>query len=206
MFALTKPSPQRIQRFLDESSSLPLSYGPVGLAHSTADPRYCRDRSHVILGQGSETFNRGWAALQAWRQFDFGWVDIFAAGPPTVVGTNIAVLISHLGFWSLNGGRILYTLEDDERTHRRGYAYGTLTNHAERGEEIFEVSMDRATQEVVYSIHAVSRPRSALAWCGYPIARRLQHRFRRDSLAAMPRAATRHQPNEPLIAGVRECR
>ena len=192
MFVLTKPARPRIQRFLDESSSLSLSYSPVGLARGAADPRYCHDRSRVFLGQGRETFERAWTALQAWRQFDFAWVEIFAAGPPTVIGTNIAVLIRHLGFWSLNGGRILYTLEDDERTHRRGYGYGTLTNHAERGEEIFEVSMDRATQQVSYSIHAVSRPRSPLAWCGYPIARTLQHRFRRDSLAAMHRATSLH--------------
>jgi len=192
MFALTKPSPQRIQRFLEESSALSLSYGPVGLARGASDRRYCRDHSSVILGHGSTVLERGWTALQSWRQFDFGWVEIFAAGPPTVAGTNIAVLIRHLGFWSLNGGRILYTLADDERAHRRGYAYGTLTNHAERGEEIFEVSMDLATEEVSYSIHAMSRPRSPLAWCGYPIARTLQHRFRRDSVAAMQRATSVH--------------
>ena len=138
-----------------------------------------------MLGRGPEAFERAWAGLQAWCQFDFGWVHVFATAPPTVVGTNLAVLIRHLGFWSLNGGRILYTLEDDARVHRRGYAYGTLTNHAERGEEIFELAMDRATHEVSYTIHAVSRPRSAMAWCGYPVARRLQHRFRRDSAAAM---------------------
>ena len=138
-----------------------------------------------MLGRGPEAFERAWAGLQAWCQFDFGWVHVFATAPPTGVGTNLAVLIRHLGFWSLNGGRILYTLEDDARVHRRGYAYGTLTNHAERGEEIFELAMDRATHEVSYTIHAVSRPRSAIAWCGYPVARSLQHRFRRDSAAAM---------------------
>ena len=166
---------------------LSLSYAPIGLARGAGDRRYCHDRSTVVLGTGPEVLDRAWTALQDWRQFDFGWVEVFASGPPTVVGTNLAVLIRHLGFWSLNGGRIVYTLEDDERTVRRGYAYGTLTNHAERGEEIFEVTMDRATQDVSYSIHAVSRPRSPLAWCGYPIARTLQHRFRRDSMAAMQR-------------------
>ena len=143
----------------------------------------------MILGSGDETFERAWSALQVWRQFDFDWVDLIAPAPPTQVNTNIAVLIRHLGFWSLNGGRILYTLEkDDERSRHRGYAYGTLTNHSERGEEIFRVAMDRSTGAVTYSILAVSRPRSALAWCGYPVARALQRRFHRDSGAAMRRA------------------
>ena len=187
MFALARPSPERIERFLAESSEQSLSYGPIGLARGMAGSRYCHDRSSAVLGHGSATLERAWEGLQRWRQFDFGWVEVFAAGPPTVVGTNLAVLIRHLGFWSLNAGRIVYTLDDDEHVVRRGYAYGTLTNHAERGEEIFELSMDRASQEVSYTIHAVSRPRSPLVWCGYPIARMLQHRFRRDSVAAMKR-------------------
>ena len=159
----------------------------MGLAR-TGGRGYCHDHMEVLLGRGEEVFARAWAALQAWRQFDFDWVAVTAAGPSTTVGTNLAVLIRHLAFWSLNGGRIVYTLDDDERCERRGYAYGTLTNHAERGEEIFEVTMVRASGEVHYAIHAVSRPRSALAWCGYPIARTLQHRFRRESCAAMRRS------------------
>ena len=185
MFAFTRPSPADIDRFVASSAALPLSYEPVGLARGIRAERYCQDHSTVVLGTGREVLERAWTALQHWRQFDFGWVEVFAAGPPTVVGTTLAVLIRHLGFWSLNGGRIVYTLDDDERMVRRGYAYGALTNHAERGEEIFELTMDRATEEVSYSIHAVSRPRSPLAWCGYPIARTLQHRFRRDSMRAM---------------------
>lgn len=189
MFSLTRPTSDRIERFLAGSAMLPLSYEPIGIAKGGAPASFCCDESTVLLGSGEETFERAWAALHAWRQFDFGWVDVSAASPPTQVGTNLAVLIRHLGFWSLNGGRIVYTLEDDERARRRGYAYGTLTNHAERGEEIFEVAMDRSSAEVTYRIRAVSRPRAALAWCGYPIARALQSRFRRESCAAMQRAS-----------------
>lgn len=189
MFSLTRPSRSEIDRFLELSRPLTFSYEPIGLARGAPGAGYCQDRSTAILGGGPALFDRAWTALQQWRQFDFGWVEIFPAGPPTVPGTNLAVLIRHLGFWSLNGGRIVYTLEDDERTVRRGYAYGTLTNHAERGEEIFEVAMDRASSQVTYSIYAVSRPASLLAWCGYPVARTLQHRFRRDSMSAMKKWA-----------------
>jgi hypothetical protein len=69
-----------------------------------------------------------------------------------------------------------------------GYAYGTLTNHAESGEELFEVSIDPASGEVRYRIRAASKPRAPLARLGYPIVRTLQARFRRDSVLAMRRA------------------
>jgi uncharacterized protein (UPF0548 family) len=97
------------------------------------------------------------------------------------------VLAHHFGSWSLNGCRIVY-LAGDAGMGEFGFAYGTLTNHAEKGEEIFSVALDPRSQDVTYTIRAVSRPRAALAWLGYPMARRLQARFRRDSLGAMRRA------------------
>jgi uncharacterized protein (UPF0548 family) len=63
-----------------------------------------------------------------------------------------------------------------------------LSNHAERGEEIFEVFRGPETGEVGYRIRAASRPRAALARAGYPIVRVLQARFRRDSGEAMRKA------------------
>jgi uncharacterized protein (UPF0548 family) len=62
-------------------------------------------------------------------------------------------------------------------------------NHAEQGEEIFEVLLRPETYEVVYRIRAVSRPRALLARMGYPVARMFQARFRRDSAEAMRRAS-----------------
>ena len=55
------------------------------------------------------------------------------------------------------------------------------------GAEIFEVGLNAETGDVTYRIHAASRPRALLARIGYPIARVLQARFRRDSVKAMRR-------------------
>ncbi len=65
---------------------------------------------------------------------------------------------------------------------------GTLTNHAEAGEELFEVFIDPQTDDVMYRIRAISWPQATLARVGQPIVRVLQARFRRDSAAAMERA------------------
>jgi uncharacterized protein (UPF0548 family) len=71
---------------------------------------------------------------------------------------------------------------------RFGFAYGTLPGHAESGEERFTVEWHEADGAVWYDILAFSRPRRLLARLGYPLARRLQKRFARDSAAAMRRA------------------
>jgi uncharacterized protein (UPF0548 family) len=87
----------------------------------------------------------------------------------------------------LNGARVLYTV-GSHNGDRFGFAYGTLTNHAESGEELFEVFLNTENGDVKYRIRATSKPQAALAWLGQPIVRALQARFRRDSAAAMNRA------------------
>jgi uncharacterized protein (UPF0548 family) len=99
-------------------------------------------------------------------------------------------VIRHLGLWSLNGCRIVYGVGDRDHGVKFGFAYGTLVNHAEAGEELFEVFMDPSSDEVMYRLRAVSRPRAALAWIGYPVVRALQGRCRRDSGAAMKLAVS----------------
>lgn len=187
MFLIRRPSKQVVERFARESLTLPLSYHPVGIAGSTPEG-YDLDDAIVGLGHGEAVFERAKAALASWQHFAFNWVEIFPRAPSFAPGTVIAVLIHHLGFWSLNGGRVLYGLGDRRHGPTFGFAYGTLSNHAERGEEVFEVSLHPETAEVVYRIRAASQPRAAVARLGYPVVRVLQARFRRDSGEAMRRA------------------
>lgn len=187
MFFLRRPPTRVIERLIEQSRDLPLSYGPVGLVASPPKD-FDTDQTSVVLGNGRADFERARAALTAWRQFDLGWVEVFPRDAGVESGTVVMVLMRHLGFWSLNGCRVVYRVGEAEPNHRFGFAYGTLTNHAELGEEIFEVDLNRKSGDVTYRIHAASRPRAALARLGYPVARLLQARFRRDSVAAMRRA------------------
>jgi len=187
MFLMRRPSSQQIARFLDESKALTLSYEPEGIAQST-HPGFHADEQVAVVGSGAADYLRGVTALTEWKHFQLGWVDIFPARAPIVPGTVVAVAIRHLGFWSLNGARVVYEVGSRTEGARFGFAYGTLPNHAEAGEELFEVFIDPPTGEVVYRLRAASRPRAVLARLGQPIVRVLQARFRRDSLAAMTRA------------------
>ena len=148
------------------------------------------DEQVAVLGSGDAVFARATAALLEWRQFDLGWVELFPKPAPTSPGTVVAVMVRHLRFWSLNGCRVVYQV-GVPGDREFGFAYGTLTNHAESGEEIFQVSIRPETGEVSYTIRAVSKPRATLASSAYPVVRSLQARFRRDSAAAMRRAVAR---------------
>ena len=183
MFLAHRPSAAAIQEFLRESNHLPLSYGPVGILHERG--RSNVDELTVAIGRGPADFARARAALIAWKQFEIGWVEIFPKPAPTAAGSIVAVLIRHFGFWSLNGCRVVYGVGSPGDETRFGYAYGTLTNHAEAGEELFEVFIDSETDVVSYRIRATSWPRATLAKLGQSIVRALQARFRSHSARAM---------------------
>ena len=187
MFLARRPSTREIERFLVESRQLPLSYHPVGIVRQAPrDRRF--DEQAIAIGHGPADFDRARVALRAWKQFDLGWVETFPRDARVEVGTVVAVLIRHLGFWSLNGARVVYVVGSANDESRFGFAYGALTNHAESGEELFEVFIDRQSQDVMYRIRAMSWPQAALTHIGQPIVRRLQARFRWDSAVAMTRA------------------
>lgn len=187
MFLARRPTQSVIDRFLRESQDLPLSYGPIGIVRTPTVGRHL-DEVTVAIGRGQADFERARAALMAWEQFNLRWVETFPRHAPVAVGTVVAVLIRHLGFWSLNGCRVLYSVGGPLDTARFGFAYGTLTNHAESGEELFEVFIDPRTDEVAYQIRATSSPQTMLARVGQPIVRALQKRFRDHSVAAMKQA------------------
>ena len=195
MFLISRPSPRQVERFLEESRGRGLSYDDVSIATESgrnAIRGFTIDETIATVGHGPDDFAAAAAALAAWRHFELGWVRIAPAGAPIAPGTVVAVVIRHLGFWSLNGCRVVKVVSDHGGTRRNGFVYGTLTNHAEQGQELFEVSL-RESGDVVYRILAASRPRAWLARVGYPIVRALQSRFRRDSVDAMRRAVVRER-------------
>jgi len=187
MFLIRRPTANEIARIVDSSRDLPLSYVPVGLSLQTP-AGYDVDETVVTIGRGAADFVRACDRVRRWKHFGFSWVEVFPEAAPIATGTNVVVLIRHLGFWSANGARIVSVVESADRP-AFGFSYGTLTNHAERGEELFEVFLDSTNGDVKYRIRAVSHPRAFLARLGYPIARKLQAQFRRDSGEAM---RTRH--------------
>jgi uncharacterized protein (UPF0548 family) len=194
MILLRKPSPAVIREFLHAQAGLGLTY-PAGRASADAPPAgYVVDHTRVRLGAGEAVFAAARAALARWEQFRLGWLQVWPEGVPLREGEVVAVLARALGLWSLNACRVVSVLDEEGPVRAFGFAYGTLPDHAATGEERFLVEWDREDGGVWYDIRAISRPRHLLARLGYPLVRRLQKRFGRDSAAAMRRAVAPRGP------------
>ena|ERR1700682_1042150 len=186
MFLPTEPSAERIREFIAAQQGLPFSYSEVGATRDKPPINYNIDHNRTQLGQGASVYARAVAALRDWKQFDLGWTKIAPAHTSIQEGQVVAVSARTFGVWSLNACRIVYTIEDDRRF---GFAYGTLPEHAERGEERFLIEWDSQDDSVWYDILAFSQPKHLLARVGRPLARMLQKRFARDSLQSMRESA-----------------
>jgi uncharacterized protein (UPF0548 family) len=193
LFLIREPSAEWVSNVLESQGEMPFSYAEVGASREGAKELagYVVDHNRVKLGEGRETFGRAAAALLACKMFDVGWARLAPAGAPVEVGTTVAVLARHFGIRSLNVSRVVYGIEEDDGdVRRRGFAYGTLPEHAESGEERFTVEWRRDDDSVFYDLYAFSRPNHALARLGRPVARGLQRRFAQDSLQAMVKATS----------------
>lgn len=191
MLSLRKPADEVIRRFLTEQARLDLTYQAVGATATTPPAGYVVDHTRVKLGEGEAVFTAAKAALEGWRQFDLGWVEAWPRETPIRVGEAVAVVARAAGLWWLNACRIVYAVEEPGPVARFGFAYGTLPAHAGSGEERFLIEWDRGDDSVWYDVLAFSRPRHLLARLGYPLVRRTQKRFGRESGAAMIRAVGR---------------
>lgn len=188
MLSLRKPSAESIRRFLTEQAVLDFSYSAVGATATTPPAGYVVDRTRIKLGQGEAVFQSAKAALRRWEQFRLGWVEAWSPDTPIKSGEVVAVMGWATGMWWLNSARIVYVVDESGPISRFGFAYGTLPGHVESGEERFLIEWNRADDSVWYDILAFSRPHHVLIWLGYPMVRRAQRQFGRDSAASMLRA------------------
>jgi uncharacterized protein (UPF0548 family) len=178
MILLRRPSPEAVRKYIERQRIAGFSYAAVGGTAGTLPGRYTVDHTRVALGKGEHVFHAAKAALTQWRQFNLGWVQARPNDTPLQTGAAVA----------LNACQIVYTIDESSPHARFGFAYGTIGDHAESGEERFLVEWDDVNDQVWYDILAFSRPRLWLARIGYPFTRRVQKKFGRESAAAMQSA------------------
>jgi uncharacterized protein (UPF0548 family) len=166
----------------------PFSYSAVDASADHAPSGYTVDRIRTRLGEGEHAFRGAKRALQHWDHFRLGWLEAWLPETPIQRGQMISIVAHTFGMWSRHFCRIVYVVDETGPVARFGFAYGTLAEHAERGEERFLVESHHSDNSVWYDVLAFSRPRHVLAWLGYPLVRRTQRRFARDSSSAMLRA------------------
>ena len=185
MFFLHRPSEARIRAFLEQQQASIYSYSHVGASRDGVVPEgFSRDHNRIRLGAGGNTWIKAKEALRRWTMFDIPWVRLCSPDTPIEMGNTVAIAIQHFGFWSLNASRIVYLIDESRRF---GFAYGTLKEHSESGEERFILEWNE-DDSVNYDLFAFSRPNATLAWIALPLARNLQRQFAKQSMAAMVRA------------------
>jgi uncharacterized protein (UPF0548 family) len=184
MILFRKPDRPFINNFITRQSQEPFNYPHVGRTQTDLPPGYIVDHNQVQLGQGEAAFTAACQALQRWQMFNLGWVHLCWPDAPIKEGTTVAILVNLFGIWWLNASRIVYLIDQTTPIHRYGFAYGTLTDHAESGEERFSIEW-RPDNTVWYDLYAFSRPHHPLVKLGRPLARRTQKRFATASLTAM---------------------
>ena len=189
MFLLSRPSDDQIEQFICSQADSDFSYDALGASVDGLIPvGYNVDHTRTLLGHGDLTWQKAVQALRNWKTFEIPWVQLCWPDAPIELGTNVAVLISHFGFWSLNASRIVRVIEDSGARERFGFAYGTLLEHSESGEERFSIEWHKHDNTVWYDLLAFSRPRAKLARLAFPLSRMLQWRFAACSKRAMSTA------------------
>lgn len=113
-------------------------------------------------------FNTASEALMSWkmhRRFGLAVEADGVAEPDctVVLGLGIGVLL-------VIPCRVVYVIDE---SRRRGFAYGTLPDHPEQGEEAFIVTLDDA-DAVWFEITVFSRPGAAGVRWAAPIAKAIQ--------------------------------
>jgi uncharacterized protein (UPF0548 family) len=192
VWSFSKPSEEQIRDALRRQIHEPFSYAAVGATHGEPPEGYDFDHNRIQLGTGEAVFKTACAALVQWQIFPAPWTQIQPARAAIRVGTNVVMLAHVFGLWWLNACRIVYVIEETGSMRRYGFAYGTLPDHIESGEERFTVEWDHDDQ-VWYDVRAFSRPRYWLVRLSYPLARRVQKRFAVESMASMRQLALRAQ-------------
>jgi uncharacterized protein (UPF0548 family) len=169
-----KPAADVVRRLRDAE----FTYAEVGATAGALPAGYHHLRRVVRVAAG---FEEAAEALLRWQVHLRAGLTVAASAARTEPGTLV-----ELGF---GAGpvrvhapcRVIYVVDEP---HRRGFAYGTLPGHPERGEESFLVERQE-DGTARFRITAFSRPARLSVKAAGPVARLVQRRITARYLAAL---------------------
>lgn len=163
---------------LSDLAGLPLTYSDVGATAGTPPPGYRFLRRMSVIGCGRARFEEAAAAGLRFGMLRGAGLRIEATTPTAQVGTDV---LGHLGPVAAPC-RVVYVVDEPDR---RGFAYGTLPGHAVRGEELFLVRHDTATDQVIAEVAAFSQPAAWWSRLGAPVTSLMQKLIAARYLSAL---------------------
>lgn len=192
MYHFRKPDSAQIDDFLKVQAQKDFTYPHREATRNQSPPAGFRvDHNRICLGQGAAVYEQAKQALAEWQHYRFDWLHLHRPEVPPAAGQTVAALAHVLGIWVLNACRVVYVLEESEPFTRFAFAYGTLPDHAECGEERFQVEWHPDDDSVWYDLYAFSRPNTLLSKIALPYVRSKQKQFARESLQAMHQAVVK---------------
>lgn len=163
-----------------------LSYPEVGATLDVDMPHgYRHSERRVRVGKGREAFDRAADAVMSWQIHRGAGLTVLASDE-RAEPDEVAVVRLTIGPLHVDGAnRVVAVIDEPDR---RGFAYGTLHGHPERGEQAFIVDIDE--QEIVtFTVRSFTRRASLLALAGGPLNARIQDRITERYLMALLEAA-----------------
>jgi len=186
VYLIKRPDAQQIESFITAQSRLDFTYSSIGATRVAQSPAgYRVDHNRIRLGTGKDLYEAAKLALCDWQHYRFEWLTLYRRNHPPEPEQTVAALAHALGLWVLNACRVVYVIEETEPLIRFAFAYGTLPEHAEAGEERFQVEWHAEDDSVWYDIFAFSRPNQMLSRLAYPYVRHKQKQFARESMLSM---------------------
>ncbi|MCK9904617.1 hypothetical protein CC117_26825 [Parafrankia colletiae] len=147
-----------------------LTYPERGATATDLPDGYRHLRRRVLLGQGQPAFSVAAAVVMSWGMHRRAGLRLAASSAGADVGATVVMCAGWGGVGVLAACRVVWVLDEPDR---RGFAYGTLPDHPEVGEEAFVVERD-ADDAVWLGITAFSRPNGFLPRLAGPAGLRAQ--------------------------------
>jgi uncharacterized protein (UPF0548 family) len=180
MFSVRRPTTADLARVVADQATSKLTYADHGATLGSRPAGYRHDQWNADLGSYDESaFDRLGAAIVDWQVQRAAGLTIYPADPVRP-GLTFALSFRLSGVYVVAAGRVVYLTREPGR---RGFAYGTLPQHPEEGEEAFHVVRDGS--RMMLQITAFSRPRHPLARAGAPVTRLVQVRMNNAYLQSM---------------------
>lgn len=163
---------------LSNLRELPLTYPEVGATAGTLPAGYHHLDVTAPIGRGRERFEQAADAVLRWGMQRGAGLRVRT--DDDVVAVDAVVLV-RLGLLAAPC-RVVYVVDEPDR---RGFGYGTLPGHPERGEESFTVRYDPADDTVHAAVRAFSRPTAWWMRAGGPVATLAQRMIAKRYLRAV---------------------
>lgn len=150
-----------------------LSYEEVGATKLALPKGYTIDRYSLILGKGSEIFNKSIKGYKDGVSHRGAGLTITPKDFQFIEGASALFSMKIGPFTLVFPDRIVYMSQTENEFK---CAYGTIEGHPESGEELFSITL-KENEDVVFEIICFSKIVAPLARLGYPVSRFLQKRM-----------------------------